>query len=58
MCVQFSTGHDIALHSITHVSDTGYWANLNESMWRAEIVAQKQQLSTFASVPLAYVRMA
>ncbi|XP_021955957.1 chitin deacetylase 7 [Folsomia candida] len=52
----WARGHDIALHSITHVSDTGYWANLNESMWRAEIVAQKQQLSTFASVPLAYIK--
>jgi len=47
----WARGHDIALHSITHVSDTQYWKNLNETGWRAEIVAQRDQLSSFAAIP-------
>jgi len=52
----WARGHDIALHSITHISDTQYWANLNETMWRAEIVAQRDQLSTFAAIPKSYIK--
>ena len=44
-------GHDIALHSITHVSNTQYWARLDEEGWRKEIINQKEQLATFSGVP-------
>ncbi|OXA54405.1 chitin deacetylase 8 [Folsomia candida] len=49
-------GHDIALHSITHVSDTGYWANLNEAGWAAELAQQREQLARFAQVPIEYIK--
>jgi hypothetical protein len=49
-------GHDIALHSITHVSDTGYWSRLNESGWQREIVNQREQLSRFSGVPQDYIK--
>lgn len=43
-------GHDIALHSITHQTNTQYWAKLNESQWRAEIVDQRDQMAAFAAI--------
>lgn len=49
-------GHEIALHSITHKADTFYWKNLNASMWRQEVVNQREQLSQFAHVPVSEVK--
>jgi hypothetical protein len=45
------SGHDIALHSITHKSDTIYWANLDEKGWYDELIAQKEQLAQFGKIP-------
>jgi hypothetical protein len=44
-------GHDIALHSISHRSDTTYWKNLDAGGWKREVVDQKQQVATFAKIP-------
>lgn len=49
-------GHEIGLHSISHRSDVSYWKNLNATMWRQEIVDQREQLSQFARVPAAEVK--
>jgi peptidoglycan/xylan/chitin deacetylase (PgdA/CDA1 family) len=44
-------GHEISLHSITHQTNTQYWSNLNESMWKMELVDQIQTMSYFANIP-------
>lgn len=44
-------GHEIALHSITHRSDTNYWATINETIWDMEVCDQKDQLAHFARIP-------
>jgi len=49
-------GHEIALHSITHLPDTVYWANLNATMWEEEIVQQRTQLSRFSQLPEADIK--
>jgi hypothetical protein len=49
-------GHDIALHSITHQTNTVYWQSLNESEWRAEFVDQRDQMSTLAAIPKADIQ--
>jgi len=43
-------GHDIALHSITHQTNTQYWAKLTEAEWRAEMADQRDQMSRFAAI--------
>ncbi|CAL8127586.1 unnamed protein product [Orchesella dallaii] len=52
----YRLGHDIALHSMSHNPLTPYWANLNQSMWRAEVVDQRQQMATLARIPVADVK--
>ena len=47
----YTSGHEIALHSITHQTNTMYWANLNETGWSAEICGQKRQMAHFAKIP-------
>ncbi|CAL8073271.1 unnamed protein product [Orchesella dallaii] len=49
-------GHDIALHSMSHNPLTAYWASLNQTMWRAEVVDQREQLSQFARVPTSEIK--
>ncbi|CAG7660156.1 unnamed protein product [Allacma fusca] len=48
---RYRQGHEIALHSITHKSDTGYWKELNKTGWELEVVQQRQTMATFARIP-------
>jgi len=41
-------GHEIALHSMSHSPYTSYWRDLNESMWKQEVVDQRAQMAAFA----------
>jgi len=45
-------GHEIELNSITRYSSTNYWKELNESMWTAEIVDQREQMAFLANIPI------
>jgi len=49
-------GHDIALHSITHQTNTQYWKDLDAAGWKAEVVDQKKQLAHLANIPEDDVR--
>jgi len=52
----YSRGHEIALHSITHQTNTQYWSALNESMVALEFVDQVSTMSYFANIPAEQVR--
>lgn len=49
-------GHEIALHSISHKSNTGYWKDLSYSGWTKEVAEQRVQISHFANIPPSDVR--
>jgi hypothetical protein len=48
-------GHEIGLHSISANTSQAYWQSLNATMWRRELVDQREQLSTFAKIPPAEI---
>jgi len=48
-------GHEIALHSTTHQSNTDYWKGMNVSGWDAEVLEQKKQIAHFAKIPEAQI---
>lgn len=52
----WAAGHEIALHSITHQTNTQYWSALNESMWMLEMVDQVKTMSYFANIPAADIK--
>ncbi|ODM91190.1 Serine protease inhibitor Kazal-type 9 [Orchesella cincta] len=52
----YKFGHEIALHSISHKPFVTYWKSLNQSMWEAEIVDQREQIATFAKVPITGIK--
>jgi hypothetical protein len=48
----YQQGHEIALNSITRSSSTDYWRALNTSMWTAEVVDQRYQISFLANISM------
>ncbi|KAK8381730.1 hypothetical protein O3P69_015052 [Scylla paramamosain] len=45
-------GHEIALHSVTHKSDSvGYWRPANESLWMQEMDDLRKMIVKFANIP-------
>lgn len=48
----YRKGHEIAMHSITHQTNTEYWKQLDAEGWRKEILGQREQLAHFAKIPI------
>jgi len=44
-------GHEIALHSMSHLTNTQYWKELDGPGWKGEVADQKKQLAYFANIP-------
>merc|ERR1711973_96743 len=44
-------GHEIAAHSITHRSNTTYWATMSTKEWEDEMYGVKQMIHRFANIP-------
>lgn len=44
-------GHELAVHSITHEEDRGYWQNGTEDTWAAEMGDMKDMLARWANIP-------
>ncbi|KAL3243839.1 hypothetical protein MRX96_019654 [Rhipicephalus microplus] len=51
----YSWGNEIALHSISHRTDSAYWQTINTTQWEREVAAQKEMMETFANVPASNV---
>ncbi|XP_037528994.1 chitin deacetylase 8 [Rhipicephalus sanguineus] len=51
----YSWGNEIALHSISHQTDSNYWQTINSTQWELEVAAQKEMMETFAGVPASHV---
>lgn len=49
-------GHEIALHSISGNFSQEYWRSLNASMWRQELIDQREQIYTFARIPVRDIK--
>jgi len=45
-------GHEIAAHSITHRTNTTYWATMSEKEWEDEMFGVKQMLNQFSKIPM------
>ncbi|XP_077498074.1 chitin deacetylase 8-like isoform X3 [Amblyomma americanum] len=45
-----SWGNEIALHSISHRTDSQYWQTINSTQWEREVLDQKMMLQTFANI--------
>ncbi|CAN8025802.1 unnamed protein product [Ixodes persulcatus] len=43
--------NEIASHSITHVPNQPYWQRLNASVWKAEIVGERDMLDHYGRIP-------
>ncbi|KAH9364323.1 hypothetical protein HPB48_001284 [Haemaphysalis longicornis] len=50
-----SWGNEIALHSISHRTDSSYWRTINSTQWEAEVLDQRDMLTAFANVPASDV---
>ena len=42
----------MAVHSITHQEDRGYWQNGTEDTWASEMGDMKRMLSRWANIPI------
>ena len=47
----WSQGHEIATHSITHRSNTTYWATMDEDTWISEIIGMKDMIFKYGNIP-------
>jgi len=48
----YRRGHEIAVHSISHHEDLGYWHNGTEDTWASEMGDMRRMLSHWANIPL------
>ncbi|KAL1433770.1 hypothetical protein MTO96_012302 [Rhipicephalus appendiculatus] len=51
----YSWGNEIALHSISHRTDSTYWQTINTTQWEREVAAQKEMMEILANVPASNV---
>ncbi|GBM16726.1 hypothetical protein AVEN_217985-1 [Araneus ventricosus] len=49
----YSDGHEIAIHSISHESNTDLWRDGDETRWKQEMVGMRAMLTTFGGLPQA-----
>jgi peptidoglycan/xylan/chitin deacetylase (PgdA/CDA1 family) len=49
-------GHEIAVHSITHFSNTDFWKQQDEAYWRSELQGQREIISKFADIPIDEIK--
>lgn len=47
----YRNGHEMAVHSISHITDTDFWKTASKSRWEAEINGMKEFLETYALIP-------
>lgn len=47
----YNNGQEIALHSVTHQTNTEYWKNMNVSEYAKEFSSQRILMSHFANIP-------
>ncbi|GFV42899.1 nodB homology domain-containing protein [Trichonephila clavipes] len=52
----YKKGHDIAVHSITHESNTEMWKKAPQVRWQAEMTGMRQILSKFGLIPLSEIQ--
>ncbi|KAH9364235.1 hypothetical protein HPB48_022337 [Haemaphysalis longicornis] len=50
-----SWGNEIALHSISHRTDSSYWQTINSTQWEREVMDERSMLTAFANVPASDV---
>lgn len=48
----YRRGHEIAVHSISHHVDIGYWHNGTEDTWGDEMGDMRRMISRWANIPL------
>jgi hypothetical protein len=48
---RYRQGHEIALHSLTHKADVGYWKGLDQRNWTEEVIDQRRTMAQFARIP-------
>lgn len=48
----YNQGHEIALHSITHNTTTGYWRDMSVDRLGREFADERRLISKFADIPL------
>ncbi|XP_055943233.1 chitin deacetylase 8-like [Argiope bruennichi] len=47
----YNEGHEIAVHSISHESNTDLWRDGNETKWKQETAGMRTMLVTFSGLP-------
>lgn len=52
----YSNGHEIAVHSISHESNTDLWRRGTPAKWKAEMVGMRTIIGTFGLVPSKEIR--
>lgn len=52
----YSSGHEIALHSISHSADTQYWQSASVKQLTDEFAGERKMLETFAKIPAKHVQ--
>lgn len=48
----FADGNEIALHSISHVTNTNYWKKISVEDLTKEFVGERELISKFAKIPI------
>lgn len=51
----YAEGHEIAVHSITHISDLTYWKNANISLLTDEFQGAREIYSHFGNIPISEI---